>query len=490
MATEIELKLALSPRAARDLPNHPLLKAAAGQQQRLLNTYYDTADLTLKARRVALRFRKKGWQWLLTVKSAEPASGGLATRSEWEKPASPGVFDFSHVDNPELRATLEAARESLEPVFTTNFRRHAWTVAYADSVIEVALDRGSIESRGDKTAISEVELELISGQVSDLFALALELQQEHALHPMVASKAERGYRLFLAEQPQVFKARPLPLNPDLSPADAFRRIAFGCLEHLQRNEAGVIANRGPEYVHQARVALRRLRSATKLFAPVLPPAMVAVYDEAWRALANALGAARNWDVFVGETLPPFLASFPADRDALRLHREGKRRAKLAQQTAAKLFSLPEYSRLLLSFSAALFNLPTEAGTSLADFARARLAKRARSARQLAQRHQSLIPAERHRMRINFKKLRYTLEFFAPLLNGKRVRPYLAALGQLQDELGMINDHITAEALIEEVLGQRQAGPIHGWIAGRHALLIGAIDESVTTWLAQRPPWKN
>lgn len=489
MATEIELKLALSPRAARDLPEHPLLQAAECHHQRLLNTYYDTADLVLKARRVALRFRKKGWQWLLTVKSAEPASGGLATRSEWETPATPGIFDFSHVDNAPLRASLEAAKDALVPIFTTNFQRRAWTLTFAGARIEVALDQGKIESQGRKDALCEVELELLEGPVGALFALARELQKDHALHPMVASKAERGYRLFLQEAPAAFKARPLALAPELSPAQAFRAIAFACLEHLQRNEAGVVKGLGPEYVHQARVALRRLRSATKLFAPVLPPQLAEAYGTAWRALANALGEARNWDVFVGETLPPFLAVFPDDRDAKRLHREGRRSAKLAQQTAAQLFALPEYSRLLLEFSAALYDLPDTGPENLVEFSRQCLSKHSRQARKLAKRHAELTPDERHTMRIRFKKLRYTLEFFAPLLTSKRVRPYLAALGQLQDELGMINDHITAETLIAQILGHRQPGPIHGWIAGRHGLLVGAIDESLDTWLAQRAPWK-
>ena len=74
MATEIELKLQLTPQAARQLPSHPLLAGIKPQRQHLLNTYYDTPTLELHDRRVALRFRKKGWQWLLTVKSAATVS--------------------------------------------------------------------------------------------------------------------------------------------------------------------------------------------------------------------------------------------------------------------------------------------------------------------------------------------------------------------------------------------------------------------------------
>lgn len=103
MATEIEIKLRLEARHVRKLLAHPLLKGMSSQKQNLLNTYYDTPELTLRQRRIALRLRKKGWEWLQTVKSAEPASGGLAIRNEWEIPATPGQFDFAHVDNAELR---------------------------------------------------------------------------------------------------------------------------------------------------------------------------------------------------------------------------------------------------------------------------------------------------------------------------------------------------------------------------------------------------
>ena len=43
--------------------------------------------------------------------------------------------DFSHVDNEELRDLLDTARDRLEPVFTTDFRRQAWQIACGESVI-------------------------------------------------------------------------------------------------------------------------------------------------------------------------------------------------------------------------------------------------------------------------------------------------------------------------------------------------------------------
>ena len=490
MSTEIELKLQLTPKMAKKLASHPLLANIEPQKLGLLNTYYDTPQLELHARRIAVRFRKKGWQWLLTVKSAEPASGGLAMRSEWETPATPGLFDFGHVDNDELRHFLEQASKQLEPVFTTDFRRQIWHVPFGESLIELAVDRGSIESRGKSTPICEIELELLSGHLTDIFGLTRLLQEKIDLHPAIASKAERGYTLFLDEQLLPFRAKPATLSSTQTPIEAFRSITLGCLEHFQRNECGLLSSNNPEFVHQARVALRRLRSAIKLFAPVLPLEFVAAYGTTWKTLSSALGEARNWDVFLAETLPPIQATFPDDHHIKRLLNEARTQAKGARQGVTRLLATKEYPRLLIEFTSAIYALNDVLPITLAKFAENRITTHARGARKLAVKHDSLLPAERHRMRIRFKQLRYALEFFAPLLHRKKAMAYLAALTQLQDELGLINDHVTAASILGNTSKVDSRGTVLGWIAGRHALLLAELPDALATWLAQPAPWRN
>lgn len=487
MSTEIELKLQLRPKDAKRLSRHPLLAKLPSQHQHLLNTYFDTRQLELHARRIALRFRKKGWQWLCTIKSAEPASGGLAMRSEWEAPASPGVFDFGHVDAEDLRAFLEARREQLEPVFTTDFQRQIWHVPFGESLIELAIDRGQVESLGKRTPICEVELELLSGKVDDIFWLTRQLQAEIDLRPAIASKAERGYALFLDLPVRPQKAVAVGITPTMTPIEAFRGIALGCLEHFQRNEPGLTLDGDPEFVHQARVALRRLRSAIKLFAPVLPPEFVSTYGQTWQTLAGALGEARNWDVFLAETLPPIQRTFPDDKDLRRLRKAALRRAVSARKSVIAVLAVNEYPRLMLEFTAAVYTLSDTLPLPLTEFAREQIVSHARKARKLARRHAELDATERHRLRIAGKKLRYSLEFFAPLLPQRRLAPYLLALSRMQDELGMINDQVTAEALIKELLPRYNNGSLHGWIAGRHDLLLTTLPVALEDWTRQRPP---
>jgi len=199
---ETELKLGLRQQDVPALLAHPLL-AAPAKAQHLLNTYFDTPALDLKQRRMAVRERLAGDQWLLTVKTAGKSENGLSRRQEWEAPTTPGALDFAAlVDDAELAASLMALRAELKPLFRTDFERHSWVVSYAEARVEVALDSGHVTVPG--TALNEVilelELELLSGPESALHALANALRQSPrgavALTPSDASKAQRGLALF------------------------------------------------------------------------------------------------------------------------------------------------------------------------------------------------------------------------------------------------------------------------------------------------------
>lgn len=494
MALETELKLRLPPGGAARLLRHPLLAGSAPQRQRLLNTYYDTPDLELLGQRMALRHRRKGWDWLLTVKTANPASGGLARRNEWEAKVAPGQFDFSHVDDGDLRRWLEKRTPRLEAAFTTDFTRLAWIVEPAPGTrIEIALDRGTIQSKGQREPLGELELELLAGPETALFALARELStalgERQALHPVAASKAERGYALFTGRRSPPQKARPAPLETNLTPLAACRSAALDCLQHLQANEAGAQRGDSPEYVHQVRVAIRRLRSLLKLFAPVLPEAFRQRWTGPWRDLGRGLGEARNWDVFLSETLPPLNAAFPSAAELTRLERHANSRSQAAHLAVRRLLGSPAYSRLLLEFSADLFALGEEpAGQRpLADFAARRLDRRARQASRLARNLAELDHAGRHRLRIAFKKLRYAIEFLAPA--GGNGAPYAQSLARLQEHLGRLNDLATARELLAPTLPARP-GLVMGWLGGRSDLLLEELPAFLEDFLAQTAPWEK
>jgi triphosphatase len=202
MPMETELKLKLS---APDLPRlltHPLL-TQTGDTQRLLNTYFDTPELALQQRRMAVRERLAGEQWLLTVKTAGQSQNGLSRRQEWEGPTTPGALQFDTlVDDAALAQQLMALRPNLDALFCTEFERQRWVIVHAGARIEVALDQGHIHVPGTELSepLLELELELLSGPESALLTLAAVLRQTPQgpvmLAPSDASKAQRGMALW------------------------------------------------------------------------------------------------------------------------------------------------------------------------------------------------------------------------------------------------------------------------------------------------------
>lgn len=199
---ETELKLIVSQQDVAALLTHPLLSQPA-QTQRLLNTYFDTPALDLKQRRMAVRERLAGEQWLLTVKTAGKSENGLSHRQEWEGPTTPAALQFDTlVDDTSLAADLMALRPDLKALFCTDFERQRWVVTHDGAQIEVALDQGHIHVPGTalQDPLLELELELLSGPESALVVLADVLRQTPqgpvTLTPSDASKAQRGMALW------------------------------------------------------------------------------------------------------------------------------------------------------------------------------------------------------------------------------------------------------------------------------------------------------
>ena len=110
--------------------------------------------------------------------------------------------------------------------------------------------------------------------------------------------------------------------------------------------------------------------------------------------------------------------------------------------------------------------------------------------RLAGEHGKMNAERRHELRIAFKKLRYALEFFAPLLPGKRLAKYQASLATIQDLLGTLNDQVTASRLIKEMHPKSDPDPLtRGWIAGRTQLLATSLNDELRGLLDCKEPWR-
>lgn len=511
---EIELKLLIAP---ADVPRLRRFAAPAGwsrgapQHKHLLSIYFDTEDSFLRQRGIALRVRRDGRRWIQTVKGGGSVKAGLHSRNEFEAQVAHDHPDFTKIDDPELSALFAApeVQGRLKPVFTTDFRRTLWLLeSAAGEQVEMALDQGEIRAGSATAAISEVELELKAGSPAALYEAALALLERVPLRLENASKAERGYALCAPPPPpQPVKAAALDLHGAASVEQAFQTIAWSCIGHLQCNHNGLLVGEDVEYVHQMRVAMRRLRSALGLFAKVAP----AIRDDALigeiRWLAGELGAARDWDVFVSETLPPILAAAADDQALRQLSERALAFDAACREQARQAANSLRYQKLLLNLGAWLNRAAWRQGSAKRQLKMLDQAILGMSAKLLGKRHKQLLrrgddlaglsAPERHALRIAAKKLRYAAEFLAHLYPGMETSAHLKALARLQDILGVLNDHVITRRLLGELetqgkpdaLQARAIGEIMGWNACQASMHLAELDQVWNAFKGQRRFWK-
>jgi len=501
MSHEIELKLTLPHKSLPALRRHPLITSAPrdGRSVTLENTYFDTPELELRERRIAVRTRKAGSQWLQTVKCAAESVGGLSARPEWEQAYANGSFDFSAIDRDDVRSRLESLQDRLVPVFSTRFKRETCILAPREGVKVLAMiDHGSIEVGERTRPLCELELELVEGDPRELYALALQLAENLPLTPENVSKAERGYRLFSNHALRPAKARPSRLTAEQSPVDAFRIIAFDCLALWQTNESGARESDDPEFIHQLRVALRRLRSALRLFSPALPPAFVERWSQGLKEAADGLGVARDLDVMLAEVLSPVAESGLADEATQRLIAMAVDRRDREKAAAREHLLAASHGRQMLALAADLYALESDAlvkSANLTTFARLQLTQLRKRARKRYTIAADLHPDKLHELRVSLKRLRYGIEFLLPLLPEKATVRFANDIAEVQETLGYLNDEAVARSRLKGWAGKDPelrsgAAFVAGWHAPRIARLRKNVLPALEPILWGKAPWRR
>lgn len=475
MAEEIELKLALSAEQLAKLKENELIRTLSlgrSQRRRLVTTYYDTPSQELMKREIALRVRESGRRRIQSLKARAKGSDGLQHFHEFETTISSETPDLTRVADPKLRDYLLARerRTSLAPVFRTEVTRETIPLRLGESEIELALDFGAIKAGEREASICEVELELMSGRPSRLYELALALNEATPLRLETRTKAARGYSLHHATRATVQRAVPIELPDGVTVGEGFILLLSACRDQLRANEAAAMAGEDPEGVHQLRVALRRARALIRLFRSALVPAAYQRLkgDLGW--LQRALGPAREWDVFLEETVPAAALTAGGERRFTVLKRLGSAMKDQAYGVVRETLAGPRYTDfalrldLWLDDATLLDGTPGSAGrlsSPLVDFARGALSRQDRRLRKLARNLADADDAALHRLRLEAKKLRYATEFFASLFpGGKAVRRTTKALAAIQTALGALNDGAATAGLLARIEAQAADIP-HG-----------------------------
>ena len=513
--TALEVELTLSgDHAALDRGWREAVPAGKDSaSQRLRSTYFDTGDFRLRRRGFTLRIREEGDRLVQTLKSDEPSgAGAVLRRNEWSRPVETPVPSLPVASDSAIREAVGPLRPAeLTPAFSTDIMRRTALVEVAapdhgKAVVELALDSGEIRARNRSDPVSELELELVEGPASALYDLAITMQANASLRIQTASKAKRGYVLAGGEGYAGHKAPALALEQGISVDAALGKIFRACADQCAANHDAVLDRSDPEGVHQFRVALRRMRSALVVFKTVLPRDHAAWLEREASHLIDLLGPARDWDVFIAETLAAVRKVRPDDETLERLAEAAEVERARAYERAEALRA-PDYTEFLLRFgrwietagwreaaNRAVLDQPlARLGGPLLDKRHKRVLSRGHNFEQLSD-------ARLHQLRIALKKLRYAGEFFAAQFPDGRPRPYIRALRRLQDDLGRLNDAAVAERCLRELLdSQREsshlaalgvgAGQVIGWHARAREETRSQVTEDWRIFAVATPYWR-
>lgn len=457
--TEVELKFRLDP--ARRAAVERVLGTRTAERVRLRARYFDTPDARLATARLALRLRLEGDRWVQTLKGQ---GDGMLQRLEDEVPLPgaagdlPPPLDPARHDGTAAGRALQQALAGAEPprlVYGTDIERLRRVLRHAGARIEVALDVGTLLAGDARAPVCELEFELLGGPPQALLDLAARWVGRFGLVLDVTTKAERGQRLASgsATAPVVRASEPM-LDAALPLAAARAAMVASALAHALPNAAAIVAEAdGPEHVHQLRVALRRLRTVLRAFGPVDE-----ARDEAIGSVFAALGGTRDADV-MALTLAPAWAAATAQRLTLP-----PAEPPPGADGAPAVLRDPATTRLWLQLLA-LAQPPGPAedddGRPWAEAAVATARRWRKRSRKRSGDWARLEDAARHKLRKQLKRLRYLLDFSAPLWPAKALAAELGALRPLQEALGHWNDIVVARAHLAmriAVAQAAQAGP--------------------------------
>ncbi len=362
------------------------------------------------------------------------------------------------------RKRFRPKRLKKEPSFTA-----LPTEVQADALAMAALVRiadGLDYSQSQTTALGEVQR---SPQVIEIPVTGLHAGEDAA---RAQEKADLWHHLFDVQlrfliegepviwvQPEAaprLKLKSPGVLPDDAMSEAGRKVLRFHFERMLEHEPGTRLGEDIEELHDMRVATRRMRSAFDVFSPYFDPGALQPFLKGLRRTGCALGGVRDLDVFMEKaqryrnTLPeeeqsslaPLLTDWKEQREA--------KRAQMLEYLDGK-----RYERFVRDFGEFLLTegvgaLPVPADKPVPHQVSHLVSSLIYDRYQVVRGYETVLdgaPIETlHALRIDCKRLRYSLEFFREVL-GPEVEDTIKEIVIMQDHLGDLNDADVACSLL-------------------------------------------
>ena len=477
--SESELKFTVDPARAHDI--ELALRRLPSRRATIESRYFDTAQGLLAAAGLSLRLRRTGRVWEQTLKSpgqhaAERCEETVARPGAWGSDGP--LLDLSLHQGAEggelLRSILKhasAAGSLLGPQSTSHIVRRSAMLEGFGASVEVAFDKGEIRAGERSVAVCELEYELKAGDARALVAFGRAAIDDHAVWLSTLSKAGRGARLANGDvaSPTATRSRAPRLERSMSGPRVLQAVLRSCFDQVAVNASEVASGRpDAEAIHQLRVGLRRLRTASRELHR-LADGLDRGFEDAIARVFRELGDVRDRSVVAGAlesalraagSPEPLLQATSSDAiDPVATLRASDFQQALMDVLEFVLMPDPARDEAGAARSA-LSSVPDAANrpTVLQELS-ARLDALHRKVTRDAKGFEALSREAQHKARKRLKRLRYLAELVASLYDRPSVRRYLAKLKPAQQALGARIDLFVA---LEMAHGAARTGDAKAW----------------------------
>jgi CHAD domain-containing protein len=429
----------------------------SGAVKKLRRSWFDTFDWRLfRKNRLLVR---EGMQWCLLDFEGHLLqsliSRGKEFRYSWQFPDSP--LRDALTPCLDVRALMELGSEDVVSTELCVLNRDKKIVAYLELQLATDLSTGQ--------QMLSVQLREVRGYVKKFKQVAAFIGQFGGREQATPADALR----FVLQSSDRFpldysSGYDVPLDPQMSSLEAVGCIYRFLLTAMQKNVQGVIEDRDSEYLHDLRVAVRRTRSGLALIKEVLASEVSNRFKKEFRYIGQITGPVRDLDVYLlcedaykarlPSRLQKGLGYFFEDIAANR---------RLEQKKLVRNLRAPRYGGILADWEQVLGvetdavagkNAEVPIGTLAGKIIHKRFRRVLRDGKKI---HSETQDRELHRLRIECKKLRYSLEFFASLYDPQQMKQLIGQLKKLQNNLGDFNDLSVQQEMLANYLSHVRPG---------------------------------
>jgi CHAD domain-containing protein len=431
-----------------------------------IDIYMDTTDWTLLKNKLSLRYRLSNNTAMYTMKSVNAIEDGIAKRAETEIVVKKPIHPPTDIPIKSLRKQVNEIiypRKLMEQILIRTNRRRYLVKSPEGAKFELSFDTSSFSADPlfkpkRASQLYQLEAEIIDGSETALASMAQLISD--TFHYTKATKAKLEIAISQLEVEPLIKKVPENLKVKLDDRldAALKKILAVEFRWFEEQLSGAISDRDPEFVHQARVATRRMRSALILFHNAIPETTTPYLEERLKWLGGLFGEVRDLDVFI--------INLNGYKDRIESFSKEKRKTLetlVIKQRRIPLKALSESlkSRRFKNFESRMTKFLAEPCVDCSELPLAMKPIRDVAPQVITQKFDGVMEQSKktlanpklnefHALRIQMKRLRYTFEFLAPPY-GDVFDDMIQRTVAIQDCLGELQDTVFNQKLITHIL---------------------------------------